>query len=488
MILQKRSVLLICYSIQEGKEFLGILVEKYGQENVMQYFTEDDKPTIEKTLDTSKIIVATNLAGRGTDIKISDDLESNGGLHVIVSFLPLNQRVEDQNYGRAGRNGQKGSYTLIMQYSEEFGPLSDDNLKLDIIKQKREKAEFEGVQKLIKNEMVFIQQKEELFKKFCKYLKVEYNESNTFEKASIEEKWGIILKEKDINIIRKNYEKLINEDNKQITNNLIKIQEMVNYSKIDKNIFGLEPDYSWCARMVYACNLAKNKVFDGDLSKQKKAIKEFNNVKKIFDETFLNDLSSQASLNRLVFSLFVQNKEKIKKEGFKTKIELQIENKKNFLEVLKSLIDENINTIQKYIDEYEKRPDDKIESEKFLKVMDIINHSENVNIIYKEDIEIYMNEFGFKKFEILAIRKEFHLLSNLIVFAIGILEICIGTTLAFFSKNPKVLQLAKFLIQEGVNDIILSVKSTLKGEEINLKDFAKQKAMKTLVFSLSLIK
>ena len=85
----------------------------------MKYFTEDDKATIEKTIDIKKIIIATNLAGRGTDIKISDELESNGGLHVIVSFLTLNQRIEDQNYGRAGRKGQKGSYSLIMLYNDE---------------------------------------------------------------------------------------------------------------------------------------------------------------------------------------------------------------------------------------------------------------------------------------------------------------------------------------------------------------------------------
>ena len=57
----------------------------------------------------------------------------------------MNQRIEDKNYGRAGRKGQRGSYTLIMQYNDEYGPLSDDNLKLEIIKEKREKAEYEGV-------------------------------------------------------------------------------------------------------------------------------------------------------------------------------------------------------------------------------------------------------------------------------------------------------------------------------------------------------
>ena len=85
--------------------------------------------------------------------------------------------------------------------------------------------------------MLFIQQKEQLFQKFCKYRKDNLSESNTFLKGSIEEKWGISLKENDIRTIRNNYEKLINEDNKKIKNNLIKIQEIVNYSKSDTSIF-----------------------------------------------------------------------------------------------------------------------------------------------------------------------------------------------------------------------------------------------------------
>ncbi len=62
-------------------------------------------------------------------------------------------------------------------------------------------------------------------------------------KASIEEQWGILLKGKDIKTIQRNYEKIIKEYNKQIINNLIKLQEIVNNSKTNKDIFELESDY-----------------------------------------------------------------------------------------------------------------------------------------------------------------------------------------------------------------------------------------------------
>ena len=144
--------------------------------------------------------------------------------------MPLNQRIEDQNYGRARRKGQKGSYSLIMLYNDEYCPLDDDKLKLDIIKERREKAEYNGIQALKENEKKFIKQKEEVFKKFCKYLKDNYNETNKFVRASIEEQWGILLKGKDIVKIQNDYENLIKEDKKEIKNSLIKLQEVVKYS------------------------------------------------------------------------------------------------------------------------------------------------------------------------------------------------------------------------------------------------------------------
>jgi len=55
------------------------------------------------------ITIATNMAGRGTDIKISREVEALGGLHVIGFERHESRRVDRQLLGRAGRQGDRGS-------------------------------------------------------------------------------------------------------------------------------------------------------------------------------------------------------------------------------------------------------------------------------------------------------------------------------------------------------------------------------------------
>ena len=282
VIQENRSVLLISNSIAKGKEFYDILKKDY-KENVMKYFTEDDKETINNLLGVGKIIVATNLAGRGTDIKISDELEKNGGLHVLVSFLPLNQRIEDQNYGRAGRKGQQGSHILIMEYKNEYGTLNDEELNVQNIKRIRDQIELKSINSLMENEMKNILEKEKIFQDFCLFLKNSCNICNNFQKSNIEEKWGRILKIKNIEELKTKYEQLKNEDKSSIQNNLIKLKDIINNSDNSKEfytqIFILEPEYSWVARMRYGCLLAKEKSNWFNAYKyQKQAIQELEEV------------------------------------------------------------------------------------------------------------------------------------------------------------------------------------------------------------------
>lgn len=59
--------------------------------------------------DIGKVTIATNMAGRGTDIKLSGEVKRLGGLHVIVAERHESARVDRQLIGRAGRQGDAGS-------------------------------------------------------------------------------------------------------------------------------------------------------------------------------------------------------------------------------------------------------------------------------------------------------------------------------------------------------------------------------------------
>ena len=65
------------------------------------------------------VVVATNTAGRGTDIILSPESKKAGGLHVIFAFYPTNSRVEDQGLGRAGRQGQSGTCQVYFHEKDE---------------------------------------------------------------------------------------------------------------------------------------------------------------------------------------------------------------------------------------------------------------------------------------------------------------------------------------------------------------------------------
>ena len=71
------------------------------------------------------VTVATNMAGRGTDIKVDARALKLGGLHVICSELHESARIDRQLIGRCGRQGDVGSY-------RQFLSLDDDILKVGL--------------------------------------------------------------------------------------------------------------------------------------------------------------------------------------------------------------------------------------------------------------------------------------------------------------------------------------------------------------------
>jgi preprotein translocase subunit SecA len=67
-----------------------------------------------------KVTVATNMAGRGTDIRLGDGVHELGGLHVICTELHEAQRIDRQLIGRCGRQGDPGTYRQFLALDDEI--------------------------------------------------------------------------------------------------------------------------------------------------------------------------------------------------------------------------------------------------------------------------------------------------------------------------------------------------------------------------------
>ncbi len=110
-------------------EHLATLLKKAGVQfeiiNAIRH--EDEAPIIEKAGEKGRITIATNMAGRGTDIKLGPGVVELGGLHVIATDRHDSRRVDRQLVGRAGRQGDAGS-------AQAFVSLDDDLIRQNIPK------------------------------------------------------------------------------------------------------------------------------------------------------------------------------------------------------------------------------------------------------------------------------------------------------------------------------------------------------------------
>ncbi|CAF1109033.1 unnamed protein product [Adineta steineri] len=170
---KKRSVLIICETIKDVEQINQTfkLAKTFRINNVFIYKRSYEDFSIDKNgLNTGKIIIATNLAGRGADIKITDELNNNGGLHVILTYLPDNYRIEQQAFGRTARKGQSGSGQLI--FIDPMNNLFNDNNKIHPLlnfidlKNQRDYNELCRVAEIDNYYKTFIKFEENLFTKY----------------------------------------------------------------------------------------------------------------------------------------------------------------------------------------------------------------------------------------------------------------------------------------------------------------------------------
>jgi len=81
---------------------------------------KEEATIIESAGEFGKITIATNMAGRGTDIHISDNVNMLGGLQVITTQRDKSRRVDMQFFGRCARQGQNGKALSFLSLDDHI--------------------------------------------------------------------------------------------------------------------------------------------------------------------------------------------------------------------------------------------------------------------------------------------------------------------------------------------------------------------------------
>ncbi len=116
-----RPVLVGTRSIEKS-ERLAMLLRRRGVEcNVLNAkYHEQEAQIIKDAGQWGAVTIATNMAGRGVDIKLGDGVAAVGGLHIIGTERHESRRIDNQLRGRAGRQGDPGSTRFYIALDDEL--------------------------------------------------------------------------------------------------------------------------------------------------------------------------------------------------------------------------------------------------------------------------------------------------------------------------------------------------------------------------------
>ncbi len=115
-----RPVLVGTRSIEKS-EMLAAILRRQGVEcNVLNAkYHAQEAEIIKDAGQPAQVTIATNMAGRGTDIKLGNGVAGQGGLHIIGTERHESRRIDNQLRGRAGRQGDPGSTRFYVSLEDE---------------------------------------------------------------------------------------------------------------------------------------------------------------------------------------------------------------------------------------------------------------------------------------------------------------------------------------------------------------------------------
>jgi preprotein translocase subunit SecA len=121
---QGQPILLGTISVEKSEKLSRLLTQHHIRHNVLNAkFHEKEADIVADAGIKGAVTIATNMAGRGTDIKLGEGVVEAGGLHMIGSERHEARRIDNQLRGRSGRQGDPGS-------SQFYVSLQDDLMRL----------------------------------------------------------------------------------------------------------------------------------------------------------------------------------------------------------------------------------------------------------------------------------------------------------------------------------------------------------------------
>jgi preprotein translocase subunit SecA len=126
-----RPILIGTRSIDKS-EHLSLLLKRKGIEHEVlnANHIEEEADIVSKAGRHGRVTVSTNMAGRGTDIKLGEGVQELGGIHVIMTEMHDSARIDRQLAGRCGRQGDPGTYRVYLSLEDELLlGLGPDNAK-----------------------------------------------------------------------------------------------------------------------------------------------------------------------------------------------------------------------------------------------------------------------------------------------------------------------------------------------------------------------
>ena len=114
-----RPVLIGTASVQES-ERLSWLMRDTPHQVLNARHEEQEAALIAQAGERDAVTISTNMAGRGTDIRLGEGVAEIGGLHVIGTNRHESRRIDFQLRGRAGRQGDPGSSRFIVSLEDDI--------------------------------------------------------------------------------------------------------------------------------------------------------------------------------------------------------------------------------------------------------------------------------------------------------------------------------------------------------------------------------